>query len=135
MVPTPDRSTITQRRESAAGRIADDERLRGELEDADYAPFQKWALAWADAYACSTAGEPDDAVATAAIDAGLGWIRRVLEDLVSVLGAWDSLDPSERSTRLRSIAPIVPAPGLVRVSTSGNAPFNNVLRSLPLPRK
>ena len=130
-----DPPTVRLRRESAAGRITDDERLRGDLEDDDYTPIQNWALAWADAYARSTAGEPDDAAATAAIDAGLGWVRRVVEDLILLLGTWDTLDPDERARRLCSIAPNVPAPGLVGIPTSGCAPFSEVIRSLPLPRK
>ena len=130
-----DSSTMERRRESACERITDDERLRGELEDDEYLPIQEWALTWADAYARSTAGVVNDEAATSAIDAGLQWVRRIVDELVQVLGTWESLDEAERTARLCAIAPLVPAPGLLCISILGNAPINEAVSTLPLPRE
>ena len=125
---------MDRRREYASGRITDDERLRGELEDDEYRPIQSWAMAWADTYARSTLGEANDEAAAAAIDAGLQWIRRIVGDLVNVMGRWESLGEDERFSLLCAIAPLAPAPRIVSISVKGNAPINEVVTTLPLPR-
>src|SRR5919197_5336201 len=93
--PRPDsslthHSSLDARRERAAGRIAEDERLRGPLADEAFAPLQAWALGWVAAYARATAGL-DDAAADAALEAGLGWARAQLGALVGLLADWPSL--------------------------------------------
>jgi hypothetical protein len=105
--------SLESRRERAAGRVLDDERLRGPLEDDVFEPLQAWALAWVDAYALATAGL-DDQVAEPALDAGLAWVRSQVAALVALLGEWDALPPRARRDRLVRVAPTFAAPRLAR---------------------
>lgn len=100
------------RREYAANRILEDERLRGPLDDVAYAPLQRWALDWVDAYALATAGIEDDTRARQHVDAGVAWVRTQIEALVSVLTSWPGCSPLDRAAQLAEIAPGFPAPGL-----------------------
>jgi len=110
--PAPGQAaSLGARRERAAGRIVDDERLRGPLADEAFAPLQEWALGWVDAYARATAGL-DAAAAEAALEAGLGWARAQLGALVGLLADWPSLSPTARADRLARLAPTFPAPRL-----------------------
>jgi hypothetical protein len=108
---------LDARRERAAGRIVEDERLRGPLEDDAFAPLLEWGLAWVDAYAVATAGL-DDAAAEAALEPGLSWVRAQLTALVSLLADWRSLSPAARADRLVHLAPTFPAPRLARTAGS-----------------
>ena len=103
--------SLDARRERAAGRIAEDERLRGRLEDDAFGPLQEWALGWVDAYARATAGL-DDAAAEAPLEAGVNWARTQVGALVGLLGEWRKLRPAGRAGRLAALAPTFPAPGL-----------------------
>jgi hypothetical protein len=108
--PTPDQ--LRARRERAAAAVAEDERLRGDLTDDVFAPLQRWALAWVDAYAAATAGLDDEAAASQAIDRGLQWTKAQLGALVGALAGWESTDPASRRSRLAALAPSFPAPRL-----------------------
>jgi hypothetical protein len=110
-------ASLDARRERAAGRIVDDERLRDRLEDEAFAPLQEWALGWVDAYARATAGLAD-ADAQAALEAGVGWARAQLTALVALLGDWPSLSRDARADRLGRLAPTFPAPRLARGAAS-----------------
>jgi hypothetical protein len=68
---------VPARQEQAAGRILDDEGLRGDLTDEEYQPLLDWALAVTDAVAAGTV-ELDDHQAEPVIDAGIGVVREVL---------------------------------------------------------
>jgi hypothetical protein len=61
---------VEARREYAANAILDDERLRGDLTDEEYAPIQAEALVYVDAKATATNGMDEDA-ARRAIDAAV----------------------------------------------------------------
>jgi hypothetical protein len=114
--PAPGQAaSLGARRERAAGRIVDDERLRGPLADETFAPLQEWALGWVDAYARATAGL-DDAAAEAALEAGLGWARAQLGALVGLLADWPSLSETARADRLARLAPTFPSPRLARAA-------------------
>jgi hypothetical protein len=55
-----DNPDLDSRRERAAGRILDDERLRGGLTDDEFKPLLDWALDVIDRVVLSTAGEDGD---------------------------------------------------------------------------
>jgi hypothetical protein len=109
--------SLETRRERAAGRIADDERLRGRLEDDAFGPLQEWALGWVDAYARATAGL-EDAAAEGPLEAGVNWARAQVTALVGLVGEWRKLKPAARAARLSALAPTFPAPGLVSEADS-----------------
>jgi len=68
---------LTSRRERAAGRILDDEHLRGDLTDDEYKPLLDWALDLIDRVALGTAGEDDDRA-----DYVLGGATREIVDIL-----------------------------------------------------
>ena len=103
--------SLEARRERAAGRIAEDERLRGRLDDETFLPLQGWALAWVDAYARASAGL-DDAEAETGLEAGLAWARAQLSALVGLIEGWEGAAPAARLAGLARLAPTFPAPTL-----------------------
>ncbi|MCC7367806.1 MAG: hypothetical protein IT306_05260 [Chloroflexi bacterium] len=76
--PPPFADAVPGRQERAAGRILDDEGLRGDLTDDEYQPLLDWALAQTDALAAATAAL-DDEQADTTIEAGLVAIRDALQ--------------------------------------------------------
>jgi hypothetical protein len=73
----PFQDAVPGRQERAAGRILDDEGLRGDLTDDEFQPLLDWALAQTDRAAAATASQ-DDQAADAAIDGAIMTIREVL---------------------------------------------------------
>ncbi len=77
---------IVARQERAAGRILDDERIRGDLTDDEFQPLLDWALSVADRLAAATAGQ-DDASADRTLDERLHAVRDIVEEAGHVLSA------------------------------------------------
>jgi len=75
--PPADASLVVARQEQAAGRILDDEGLRGDLTDDEFQPLQDWALSVTDRLAAATA-LLDDAQADGSLDAGLEAVKSVV---------------------------------------------------------
>lgn len=97
-----DEASIASRQERAAGRILDDEGLRGDLADDEFQPLLAWALAESDRAAESTAGVTD-AEADAVIDERLQAIRDVLRAAAAAIVAHAEGDASRRSAELAFI--------------------------------
>ena len=92
-------TSIASRQERAAGRILDDEGLRGDLADDEYQPFQDWALAETDRIAASTQGVPD-AKADALIDRKLTVLREIIRAAGAAIVAHAEGDAERRASAL-----------------------------------
>jgi hypothetical protein len=68
---------VPGRQERAAGRILDDEGVRGDLTDDEYQPLLDWALSVTDLVAAGTATLDDDE-AEPVLDHGISIVRQVL---------------------------------------------------------
>ena len=99
MTDQPSQATIASRQERAAGRILDDERLRGDLTDEEFQPLLEWALVETDQIATSTTGM-SDAEADAAIDAALNVIREVVGAAGAAVVAHNEGDADRRASEL-----------------------------------
>lgn len=76
--PTPDSDpTLESRRERAAGRLLDDEGLRGDLTDDEFKPLLDWALDVMDRVVLSTAGENDERA-----DDAIGIARQEISEIL-----------------------------------------------------
>lgn len=92
-------SAVAARQERAAGRILDDESLRGGLTDDEFQPLLDWALAAADRVAAATAGLSDD-TADARLDERLGQIRGKVRLAVEAVAAHQKGAEQQRSSAL-----------------------------------
>ena len=101
-------SSIESRQERAAGRILDDEALRGDLADDEFQPLLDWALAEADHAAASTA-RLSDSEADARIDRRLQTIREVVRAASAAIVAHAEGDAARRSSELEFIGTTVKA--------------------------
>ena len=70
-------SSVPGRQERAAGRILDDEGLRGDLTDDEFQPLLDWALSVTDKVAEATSNL-DDEQAEPVLDSSIGVVRHVL---------------------------------------------------------
>ena len=95
-------ASVASRQERAAGRILDDEGLRGDLADDEYQPLLDWALAETDRIAASTDGL-SDADADARIDDCLQTIRDVVRAAGAAIVAHAEGDAERRSSELAFI--------------------------------
>src|SRR5688572_17364349 len=95
-------ATIASRQERAAGRILDDERLRGDLADDEYQPLLDWAFIQTDRIAAAT-GSLSDAEADSRIEEGLQAIREIVEAAGAAIVAHAEGDARRRSTELAFI--------------------------------
>src|SRR6476620_6322454 len=92
-----DDPAVAARQERAAGRLLDDERLRGDLTDDEFQPLLDWALAAADRLVASTAALSDDQ-AEQRIEAGLGALKEAVSAAGDVIAAYAEQD----AVRLRT---------------------------------
>jgi phosphatidylserine/phosphatidylglycerophosphate/cardiolipin synthase-like enzyme len=102
VAPIGDADRVAARQERAAGRILDDERLRGDLTDDEYQPLLDWALAMTDRIAASTAGM-DDSEADRVIDEGLVAVRGNVGAARAAVVAHAEGDAERRSAELQVI--------------------------------
>ena len=94
---------VAARQERAAGRIVEDERLRGDLTDDEFQPLLDWALAVTDRVAASTSGLPDDE-ADARIDAAIKAISEALSAAGAAIVAHNEGDADRRGAELAFLA-------------------------------
>lgn len=109
---------VRQRQERAAGRLLDDERLRGGLTDEEFEPLLQWALGAIDQVVAGTAGEPE-AVADERIDQALETIRRVLGVVDRALARRAEGSSTEFEAELRSLTEAVAPPLLLPAAVVG----------------
>lgn len=95
-------ASIASRQERAAGRILDDEGLRGDLADDEFQPLQDWALEQSDRIAASTA-KMSDAQADALIDKQLGAIKDVVRAAGTAIAAHLAGDARRRASELAAV--------------------------------
>jgi hypothetical protein len=79
-------SEVASRQERAAGRLLDDEGLRGDLADQEFQPLLDWALMAADGLAASTASLNEKS-ATSRLDAGLADLKEIVRQAGAVVAA------------------------------------------------
>lgn len=99
MTDQTSKATIASRQERAAGRILDDEGLRGDLADDEYQPLQEWALEHTDWIAASTAGM-SEAEAEALIDKQLTEVKDVVRAAGAAIVAHAEGDAKRRASEL-----------------------------------
>jgi hypothetical protein len=118
-----DPGAVAARQERAAGRMVEDERLRGDLTDDEFQPLLDWALAVTDRVASSTSGLPDEE-ADARIDATIEALREVLSAAGAAIVAHNEGDADRRASELRFLAHegIESVLGLVPGVASGDTP-------------
>lgn len=78
---------LSARQERAAGRLLEDERLRGDLSDDEFQPLLDWAMKEAEQLVDSTAGDSDD-VAEQRIDIGLSIVRERMTAVADAVTAY-----------------------------------------------
>ena len=78
--------TAAERARRLVEGLLEDERLRGDLDDATWQPIQDWLLRAAERVAAATAGR-DDAAAQPSLDAGRATLREMATTLADALGA------------------------------------------------
>lgn len=103
---------LDARRERAAARILEDERLRAHLTDDEFAPLLEWALARVDAAVRATADVADDEAADEIIGRELARLRDHLRTLDLLIGRRDTLSAEQYAARLDDLARAIPAPNL-----------------------
>lgn len=104
---------VASRQERAAGRLLDDETLRGDLTDDEFQPLQDWALATSDRLAAATTASSDDA-AWPVIDAGLERIREAVRTAGAAVFAMHEQGHGARDAELRELRRVA-GPPLVSV--------------------
>jgi hypothetical protein len=97
---TASTADLSGRQERAAGRLLDDERLRGDLTDDEFQPLLDWAMAQAERLVDSTAGDSDE-VAERRIDAGLSAVRDTVRAAGEVVSAYAEGDRERLTGALR----------------------------------
>jgi hypothetical protein len=101
-------ASIASRQERAAGRILEDEALRGDLADDEFQPLLDWALVEADRAAASTEGL-GDAEADARIDQRLQVVRELVRAASAAVAAHAEGDAARRASELAFIGTTVGA--------------------------
>jgi hypothetical protein len=96
------KARIASRQERAAGRVLEDEGLRGDLADDEFQPLLDWALAETDRVAASTDGMAD-AKADALIDRRLDAIREIVRSAGAAIAAHGEGDGKRRAAELAFI--------------------------------
>lgn len=97
---------IPGRQERAAGRILDDEGLRGDLTDDEYQPLLDWALTVTDQLAAATA-DLDDEQADAFLDGGLQTLRDALRAAQDAIVAQHEGRDDDRRAALDAVGAVV----------------------------
>jgi hypothetical protein len=98
-----DPGAVAARQERAAGRILEDERLRGDLTDDEFQPLLDWALAVTDRVAASTASLSDDE-ADSRIDAVIEALREAVNAAGAAIVAHNEGDTERRASELEFLA-------------------------------
>jgi hypothetical protein len=98
-----DAVSVETRQERAAGRLLEDERLRGDLTDEEFQPLLDWALTVTDRVAASTDGLPDTD-ADAKIDAVVQAVREVLGAAGAAIVAHNEGDTDRRASEIGFLA-------------------------------
>jgi hypothetical protein len=95
-------ASVAGRQDRAAGRILEDESLRGDLADDEFQPLLDWALAETDRVAASTEGL-SEAEADARTESRLQTIREVVRAAAAAITAHAEGDAARRSSELAFI--------------------------------
>ena len=102
---TVEMNAVSGRQERAAGRILDDEGLRGDLADDEFQPLLDWALAQSDQAAAATASLDDEAADTF-IEAAVSAVREVLRATQDVITAHAEGRTDDRREALDAVSQV-----------------------------